>query len=453
MDDKIVPVIFDNITILRGSKYIGLWEWEGCCFKDKTATIKIKNTHKDFADVKNTWEVGTCYIEPLNKDGEPNKGVIKIELSIDETSLLAIPEDETFQYDDDGGYYSVLNIFLDDEIVILSANIKVVNSLGALDIDYLNYDKDSAILIYKKLKFIQKQYDELINDKTKIIDEIIKNSLLEYNNNHQEKLQTLEKQNQEAKDKLDELDNKIDEFLKNNLITLKDVYQAIYDVIDNDVEDKISTINKALDDTNNKITYIEKTTNTNILFVSDYYEIPPNTTIEVKEALIVGYETSCKAENIEIAEYRDFSIPNPKGRWLFCDGREISRLKYKKLFDCIGTRYGKGDGYTTFNIPNLQGMFKRTIDENRKYDKDKRSLGSFQGDSIRNIKGHTGLVDYRQDGYYSGAFYTIHNTSSHNANVYAKKSCFDLYFDASKVVPTSHENRPVNISVYTCIAY
>jgi len=289
MDDKIVPVIFDNITILRGSKYIGLWEWEGCCFENKTATIKIKNTHKDFEDVKNTWEVGTCYIEPLNKDGEPNKGVIKIELSIDETSLLAIPEDETFVYDDDGGYYSVLNIFLDDEIVILSANIKVVNSLGALDIDYLNYDKDSAILIYKKLKFIQKQYDELINDKTKIIDEIIKNSLLEYNNNHQEKLQTLEKQNQEAKDKLDELDNKINEFLKNNLLTLKDVYQAIYDVIDNDVEDKISTINKALDDTNNKITYIEKTTNTNVLFVSDYYEIPDNTTIEVREALIVGY--------------------------------------------------------------------------------------------------------------------------------------------------------------------
>jgi|GEM_PF-2269212 len=291
MSDKIISTIFDNITILRGSKYIGIWEWEACDFENKTATIKIKNTHKDFADVKNTWEVGTAFIEPLNKDGEPNKGVIKIEIDKDETSLLAIPQSEKFVYDDDGGYYSVLNIFLDD-IVILSANIKVVNSLGALDVDYLNYDKDSAILIYKKLKFIQKQYDELINDKTKIIDEIIKNSLLEYNNNHQEKLQILKKQNQEAKDKLESLETKIDEFLKNNLLTLKDVYQAINDVVDNavnDIEDKISTINTALDDIDNKITYIEKSTNANVLFVSDYYEIPDNTTIEVKEALIVGY--------------------------------------------------------------------------------------------------------------------------------------------------------------------
>jgi len=111
MSDKVIPVIFDNITILRGSKYVGLWEWDGCCFENKTATIKIKNTHEDFADVKNTWEVGTAIIEPLNKDGEPNKGVIKIELSIDETSLLAIPESESFQYDNSGGYYSVLNIF------------------------------------------------------------------------------------------------------------------------------------------------------------------------------------------------------------------------------------------------------------------------------------------------------------------------------------------------------
>jgi len=98
-------------------------------------------------------------------------------------------------------------------------------------------------------------------------------------------------------------------------------------------------------------------------------------------------------------------------------------------------------------------MFKRTIDENRKLDKDKRSLGSFQGDSIRNIKGHTGLVDYRHGGYYSGAFYTINDPSNHNSSQYAKKDCYNLYFDASKVVPTSYENRPVNISVYTCIAY
>ena len=44
----------------------------------------------------------------------------------------------------------------------------------------------------------------------------------------------------------------------------------------------------------------------------------------------------------------------PKG-WKFCDGSEISRATYAKLFDVIGTTYGAGDGSTTFALPDLQG--------------------------------------------------------------------------------------------------
>lgn len=44
----------------------------------------------------------------------------------------------------------------------------------------------------------------------------------------------------------------------------------------------------------------------------------------------------------------------PQG-WLICDGRAVSRTKYKKLFDTIGVTYGEGDGSTTFNIPNPKG--------------------------------------------------------------------------------------------------
>lgn len=41
--------------------------------------------------------------------------------------------------------------------------------------------------------------------------------------------------------------------------------------------------------------------------------------------------------------------------WLICDGRAISRTLYPSLFAAIGTKYGIGDGSTTFNIPNLSG--------------------------------------------------------------------------------------------------
>jgi microcystin-dependent protein len=39
--------------------------------------------------------------------------------------------------------------------------------------------------------------------------------------------------------------------------------------------------------------------------------------------------------------------------YLACNGAAVSRTKYAKLFDVIGTYYGKGDGTTTFNLPKL----------------------------------------------------------------------------------------------------
>ena len=40
-----------------------------------------------------------------------------------------------------------------------------------------------------------------------------------------------------------------------------------------------------------------------------------------------------------------------------CDGKELARLEYPKLFNVIGTDYGSGDGSTTFNVPDLTSKF------------------------------------------------------------------------------------------------
>jgi hypothetical protein len=53
----------------------------------------------------------------------------------------------------------------------------------------------------------------------------------------------------------------------------------------------------------------------------------------------------------------------PEG-WLICDGREISRFKeggtqFTELFNVIGVTWGVGDGSTTYNLPDLRGMFLR----------------------------------------------------------------------------------------------
>lgn len=45
--------------------------------------------------------------------------------------------------------------------------------------------------------------------------------------------------------------------------------------------------------------------------------------------------------------------------YLICDGAEISRTDYARLFSAIGTAFGEGDGETTFSLPDLRAKFIR----------------------------------------------------------------------------------------------
>jgi microcystin-dependent protein len=49
----------------------------------------------------------------------------------------------------------------------------------------------------------------------------------------------------------------------------------------------------------------------------------------------------------------------PAGGWLVCNGAAVSRTTYAALFALIGTKFGVGDGATTFNLPNLSGKIAR----------------------------------------------------------------------------------------------
>ena len=40
--------------------------------------------------------------------------------------------------------------------------------------------------------------------------------------------------------------------------------------------------------------------------------------------------------------------------WLLCDGRNVSRTTYAALFNAIGTTHGRGDGSTTFGLPDMR---------------------------------------------------------------------------------------------------
>lgn len=60
-----------------------------------------------------------------------------------------------------------------------------------------------------------------------------------------------------------------------------------------------------------------------------------------------------------ILPYGGVTAPNG---FLMCNGSEVSRTTYANLFAVIGTRYGAGNGWTTFNLPNLNdGSFPRGV--------------------------------------------------------------------------------------------
>jgi hypothetical protein len=142
----------------------------------------------------------------------------------------------------------------------------------------------------------------------------------------------------------------------------------------------------------------------------------------------------------------------PEG-FLARDGSEVSRTTYSRLFALIGTRYGEGDGETTFNIGDFRDCFIRGAGGTLA-----AAPGTKQLDGAPNITGAFTLG--RSSGYSSwasGAFYTSSSQplrggtdGSNNAGV--------AYFDAS-ISSASYgrdettEVRPTNYSLYPYIKY
>jgi len=63
----------------------------------------------------------------------------------------------------------------------------------------------------------------------------------------------------------------------------------------------------------------------------------------------------------------------PPDGWLERDGSTISRNTYADLFAVIGTKYGEGDGISTFELPDDRGKFPRYWDHGAGVDPDAAS--------------------------------------------------------------------------------
>lgn len=152
---------------------------------------------------------------------------------------------------------------------------------------------------------------------------------------------------------------------------------------------------------------------------------------------------------------------------LICDGSLVSRTQYAALFAAIGTKYGAGDGSTTFAIPNLMdggdsgnlGRFIRAATSDSE-------VGTKQADAIRDISGHVTIrAGYNTDDtilngstYYAGALYPEYAVwgGDHYSlgNVSKVNQQYNiLRFLASRTTRTSSEDRPYAICFLPLIAY
>lgn len=139
---------------------------------------------------------------------------------------------------------------------------------------------------------------------------------------------------------------------------------------------------------------------------------------------------------------RDRSVPvgvpvpwpkiTPPAGWFECNGAPIDKSKFPRL----------ASAYPSGFLPDLRGEFIRGCDNGRGVDPN-RVILSFQQDAIRNIWGTFMATDDNGGIAPTGAFTTIERTGTGSGG--SSVEC-KIQFDASRVVPVSHDNHPRNIA-------
>lgn len=209
----------------------------------------------------------------------------------------------------------------------------------------------------------------------------------------------------------------------------------------------------------NSLQYVNKISTDTTLSSNSDTSIPTEKAIRSYIDLIVPAGT--------ISAFAGATAPNG---YLLCDGSAISRTTYANLFSAIGTAFGNGNGSTTFNIPDLRGVFLRGIDNMgtgaKNYDTG-RVFGSYQADALVNhlhrVESHntSSLGDYQgnpgkafiaNSSYGDGHFTTNWEWTESDSYYNYGFSRTSYQKDSNGNIGTT-ETRPKNIAVNYIIKY
>lgn len=176
----------------------------------------------------------------------------------------------------------------------------------------------------------------------------------------------------------------------------------------------------------------------------------------------------------------------PSG-FIKANGAAVSRTTFARLFAAIGIQYGAGDGFTTFNVPDLRGEFLRGWDDGRNVDPG-RTFGSAQagqnaahthaatvstngvhyhdingtaasaGDHSHNLRkassGNNTIGAYTSPANEGGSYATTETAGAHTHTVTGTASwAGDHTHTVSIAWDGGTEARPRNIALLACIKY
>lgn len=134
----------------------------------------------------------------------------------------------------------------------------------------------------------------------------------------------------------------------------------------------------------------------------------------------------------------------PEGS-IVADGRELSRTTYAGLFSIYGTKYGTGDGSTTFNVPDLDGRFIELTT-------DAGSVGQFVEPGLPNITGTYRSMNCMKMVETSGAIYKSGDSYVDNAPTVLETGGLALDASLSSAIYGRHQTvQPNSLQLLACI--
>ena len=77
-----------------------------------------------------------------------------------------------------------------------------------------------------------------------------------------------------------------------------------------------------------------------------------NRVLSLEERVAALESASSSLDAAEVGDIKAIAYDTPREGWLVCNGAAYSRKTYSRLYARIGTKWGAGDGSTTFNVPN-----------------------------------------------------------------------------------------------------